>query len=98
MKKLTLYAMILLVSMISISNTLSATEKDSIHIWTGNLGESKKVGKVSVPETCWKVIYIKKDKQFKAYLFKNDTSKPDGIGNNEVPIETITKLTGFKFK
>ena len=75
-----------------------ATEKDSIHIWTGNLGESKKVGKVSVPETCWKVIYIKKDKQFKAYLFKNDTSKPDGMGNNEVPIETITKLTGFKFK
>jgi hypothetical protein len=30
MKKLTLYAMILLVSMSSISNTLSATEKDSI--------------------------------------------------------------------
>ena len=36
-------------------------------------------------------------KKYIAYLFKNDSSKPDGIENNKVPLSQITKLTGFKF-
>ena len=71
---------------------------DSIKVWAGNIGEIKKIGSVSVPEFCWKVIYFKKQNIWKSYLFKNDKSKPDGFENNEVGIGVIEKMTGFKFK
>ena len=70
---------------------------DSIKVWTGNVGEIKKIGSVSVPEKCWKVIYIKKTNSFVGYIFENTKSKPDGIENNQVPISKITELTGFTF-
>jgi len=72
--------------------------KDSIHVWTGNVGEIKRIGRVAVPKYCWKVIYIKKENKWSAYLFENNTSKPDGIKNNEVKVEEITKLTGITFR
>ena len=75
-----------------------ATEQDSIKVWCGNIGEIKKIGVVSVPERCWKVIYIKKTKTFKAYLFNNTTNKPDGLENNLVKLTVIKKLTNLKFK
>lgn len=75
-----------------------AKVKDSIHVWAGNIGEIKKVGRVSVPKQCWKVIHVKKENKWIAYLFENNTLKPDGIKNNEVKVEEITKLTGIKFR
>lgn len=75
-----------------------ASEKDSIHVWCGNIGEIKKIGEVSVPEKCWKVIYIKKTNEWMAYLFTNDQTKPDGYENNKVDVKEIEKLTKFKFK
>ena len=74
-----------------------ASEKDSIHVWCGNLGEIKKIGVVSVPEKCWKVIYVVKTKEWMAYLFINDQSKPDGYENNRVEVKEIEKLTKLKF-
>jgi endonuclease G len=71
---------------------------DSIKVWAGNIGEIKKIGSVSVPEFCWKVIYVKKQNIWKSYLFKNDKSKPDGFQNNEVDIKMIEKMTGIRFK
>jgi len=75
-----------------------AKSKDSIHVWTGNVGEIKRIGNVAVPKYCWKVIHIKKENKWSAYLFENNTSKPDGIKNNEVKVEEITKLTGITFR
>jgi endonuclease G, mitochondrial len=75
-----------------------AKTQDSIKVWCGNIGEIQKIGKVSVPKQCWKVIYIKKQNVWKSYLFENDKSKPDGIKNNEVTLSVIEKLIGFKFK
>jgi endonuclease G len=75
-----------------------ATEHDSIKVWCGNVGEIKRIGRVAVPKQCWKVIYIKKTKIFKAYLFNNTIDKPDGIENNLVKLTVIKKLTRFKFK
>ena len=72
--------------------------KDSIHVWAGNVGEIKKIGSVSVPKYCWKVIYIKKENKWLAYLFENNTSNPDGFKNNEVPLKDIMSLTGFTFR
>jgi endonuclease G len=75
-----------------------ASEKDSLHVWCGNIGEIKRIGRVAVPEKCWKVIYIKSTNEWRAFLFTNDTSKPDGYSNNQVDIKVIEKLTGFNFK
>jgi endonuclease G len=72
--------------------------KDSIHVWVGNVGEIKKIGRVSVPKYCWKVIHIKKENRWVAYLFENNTSNPDGFKNNEVALKDITSLTGFTFR
>ena len=72
--------------------------KDSIHVWAGNVGEIKKIGSVSVPKYCWKVIHIKKENKWVAYLFENNTSNPDGFKNNEVSLKEITSLTGFTFR
>jgi endonuclease G len=72
--------------------------KDSIHVWAGNVGEIKKIGSVSVPKYCWKVIHIKKEKKWVAYLFENNTSNPDGFKNNEVALKDIMSLTGFTFR
>ena len=75
-----------------------ALKNDSTKIWCGSVGEIKKIGKVSIPKQCWKVIYVKKTNEWFAYLFNNDVNKADGIENNKVEIINIEKLTGFKFK
>ncbi len=77
-----------------------AVKQDSVHIWAGNIGVAKTLGvnKVAVPTQCWKVVYIVKTKEWFAYLFENNTSKPDGINNNKVLVSDIEKLTGLKFK
>lgn len=69
-----------------------------IKVWVGNIGELKKIGTVSVPAKCWKVLYIKSTKKWVAYLFDNNANKPDGYANNEVKVEQISLLTGFTFK
>ena len=75
-----------------------ATKQDSVHIWAGNVGEIKRIGRVAVPKQCWKVVYTKKTNEFMAFLFENDQSNPDGINNNKVDLVDIEKLTGLKFK
>lgn len=75
-----------------------AKKVDSIKVWCGNIGEVKKIGSVSVPKYCWKVIYFKNENIWMCFLFDNDRSKPDGLKNNEVDLEIITEMTGFKFK
>jgi endonuclease G len=75
-----------------------ASREDSVHVWAGNIGEIKKIGRVSVPKQCWKVVYTKKSNEWMAFIFENDLSNPDGINNNKVDLIDIEKLTGFKFK
>ena len=75
-----------------------AKKVDSIKVWCGNVGEIKKIGRVSVPKYCWKVVYFKKENLWMCFVFDNDNSNPDGLKNNEVDMEYITELTGFKFK
>lgn len=74
----------------------SAIKYDSIRVWCGNLGEVKKIGKLSIPEKCWKVIYIKSQKKYYYYIFNNDQSKPDGMLNNEVSQVEFKKFVNLK--
>lgn len=80
----------------TMERNLASVDGD-IKVWVGNIGELKKIGTVSVPAKCWKVLYIKSTKKWIAYLFDNNTSKPDGAANNEVKVEQISLLTGLKF-
>lgn len=69
---------------------------DSIKVFSGNIGESMKIGVVSVPEKCWKVIYIKKTNKFRYFIFENSKVKSDGFQNNEVTESEFKKLVKFK--
>jgi endonuclease G, mitochondrial len=71
---------------------------DRVRVWSGSVGEAKKIGLVSVPTQCWKVIHIPSANKWLAYLFNNDLSNPDGFLNNQVDISVIQKLTGYTFK
>jgi len=75
-----------------------AKVQDSVFVWAGNLGEFKKIGSVSVPTQCWKVVYIKKENSWSFFMFNNDKTKPDGFENNSVTKEFMEAKTGFKFK
>lgn len=72
-----------------------ASKHDSIHVWAGNYGQIKKIGRVSVPEICWKVLHVKSTNKWYAYLFVND--KQRGDIKQEVELVSVTKLTGFRF-
>jgi endonuclease G len=76
----------------------TANELDSVHIWCGSVGVAKKVGTVSVPTQCWKVIYVHKTKEWLAYIFNNTTDKPSGLPSHKVTVANVEKLSGFKFK
>jgi len=75
-----------------------AENQDSVKIWTGSVGERRKAGRLSIPEKCWKVIYIKKTHEWHAYIFNNDQSKANGLEDNKVSIQDVEILTNFKFK
>jgi len=75
-----------------------ALKDDSVKVWCGSVGVANKIGTTSVPTQCWKVIYIKKSKEWMAFIFDNNTTKADGINNNKVSVADVEKLTGFKFK
>lgn len=72
---------------------------DSIKIWCGNIGEANRIGIMSVPIKCWKVIYIKRTKEFKAYVFSNSKDDSSNVLDKiKVDVECVQKLTGFQFK
>jgi endonuclease G len=75
-----------------------STKNDSLHIWCGCVGEIKKIGTVSVPKECWKLIYIKNSKEWFGFLFDNTTDKPTGLYSHIVGKEIIEEETGFKFE
>lgn len=75
-----------------------AQNYDSIYVWAGNLGVERKIGAVSVPKECWKVIYIKSKNEYHYFIFSNTPDKSDGIENNKVTKAVLEKRTGFKFK
>jgi DNA/RNA endonuclease G (NUC1) len=73
-----------------------AVKEDSVHIWAGNVGEIKRIGKVAVPKQCWKVVYSKKSNEWMAFIFENDQSNPDGINNNRVDLRRYRKINRIK--
>ena len=70
---------------------------DSVYVWAGSVGAAEKYRGTAIPTQCWKVLYIKRTKEYEAFLFDNKDEKQVGVNAHKVDIEDIKKLTGFKF-
>lgn len=75
-----------------------AQDKDSVHIWAGSIGVSKKIGAVSVPVKCWKVFYVVKTKRYYAYIFNNSADKQTGVKAHKVNKSDLEKLIKLKIQ
>jgi DNA/RNA endonuclease G (NUC1) len=71
---------------------------DSVCVWCGSIGASKKIGIVTVPTKCWKVLYTKRLNKYEAFVFNNDASAPIGIDGHRVSVDSVFKLTGIRIK
>jgi endonuclease G len=76
---------------------LLAIEQDSVYVWCGSTGNLMSYGSMTIPDKCWKIIYITKTKTFESYIFNNSTDKPIGLDKCKVTKEEIEKLTGLTF-
>jgi endonuclease G len=71
---------------------------DSVLVWCGSVSLSDKaIGRVSVPDYCWKIIFIKNQNNVEAYSFKNDKSQPKPIESYKVSVDSVQNLSGLKF-
>jgi endonuclease G len=76
-----------------------AKKYDSVLVWCGSVSLSDSViGRVSVPDYCWKIIYIKKLDVSEAYSFKNDISPSEPLESYKVSVDSIYHLSGFKYE
>jgi endonuclease G len=75
-----------------------AKECDSVLVWCGSVTlENGYIGKVAIPDYCWKIIYIKKSGIIKAYSFRNDMTFKRELSSFEVSIDSMRNLSGFIF-
>ena len=71
-------------------------EYDSILVWCGSIAiEGNHIGRVTIPDYCWKIIFIKNSGIVKAYSFRNDIVFIGGLHFFEVSVDSIRNLTGF---
>jgi endonuclease G len=76
-----------------------AKKYDSVLVWCGSVSLSNRtIGRVSVPDYCWKIIHIKKQGITEAYSFKNDTSPSQPLNSYKVSVDSIYHLSGFKYE
>lgn len=76
-----------------------AKEYDSILVWCGSVTlENRYIGRVAVPDYCWKIIYIKRLCIVKVYSFKNYAILSRDPPSFKVSIDSIKNLTGLTFQ
>jgi endonuclease G len=75
----------------------TAAVADSVKVWMGSVGEIKKVGKLSIPAKCWKVIYIKKSGQYFAWIFPNVIPTDKNVKYYEVKVVDVENISKLKF-
>jgi endonuclease G, mitochondrial len=74
-----------------------AMQYDSVLVWCGSVAGSEKVGRVSVPEYCWKVIFVKSEGRTEAYSFRNDRSASKPLKSYKVSVDSAEHLSGIIF-
>ena len=67
---------------------------DSVLVWCGSVTfEYRYIGRVAVPDYCWKVLYIKKLNKVVSYSFRNDGPRLGGLRSYEVSLDSIKHLS-----
>jgi len=74
-----------------------ALQEDSVYVECGSYGFVRKMGKVSVPAACWKILKVKKTGAVEAYLFRNDGSS-EPLPQHATTVDSLEKLTGLDLK
>lgn len=72
-----------------------AVEKDSVHIRAGCVGDAGKIKRVTIPTYCWKVLQFSNTTE--AYVFPNVSQRSVSFEMHRVPLDSVTKISGFRF-
>ncbi len=81
---------------------VKAKKFKKIKVFAGTVGRNWVIGaynNVTVPEWCWKVIYIPSTDEYLCYQFHNiePFNPKDNLANHKVDINTIESLAGVRF-
>ena len=75
-----------------------AKEFDSVLVWCGSVTiEDIFIGRVAIPDYCWKVLYIKKLNKVVSYSFRNDSPRLEDLHSYEVSLDSIQHLSKLHF-
>jgi endonuclease G len=76
-----------------------AKSYDSILIWCGSIAGDKnnKIGKITVPISCWKILYIKSLDSTAAFNMPNDSKLSGTYKNYDIALDSLQSLTHIKF-
>ncbi len=70
---------------------------DSVHVWAGSVGVNGRIGSVTVPLKCWKVIHVLRTGEWYSYIMLNEKEQ-NSIDPLKVSKHEVEKLSGFRFK
>jgi DNA/RNA endonuclease G (NUC1) len=59
--------------------------------------EDRYIGRITVPDYCWKVLYIKKLNKIESYSFRNNGSRLGDFRSYEVSLDSIKHLSKLAF-
>jgi endonuclease G, mitochondrial len=75
-----------------------AKKYDSILVWCGSVTiEDRHIGRVAIPDYCWKVLYIRKINKVVSYSFRNDGPRLTDLHSYEVSLDSIHHLSKLIF-
>ena len=77
-----------------------ARQNDSILVWCGSvIKHGRKIGPddVAVPDYCWKILFIKHERDTLAYVFPNTSTVSGTLPQFRVSIDSVEHLSGLKF-
>ena len=77
-----------------------ASQDDSVLVWCGSVAKSgRTIGpdEVAVPDYCWKILFIKHERDTLAYVFPNTPSVSGTLIEFRVGVDSVEHLSGMKF-
>lgn len=74
-----------------------ALQYDSVLVWCGSVAGKMKIGRVTVPSYCWKMLWVMRKDTLEYYSFSNDSSESRLLETYKVSEDSVERLTGMTF-